>query len=92
MNIRLQLSLATLLFIPAAQADAADIAHGQALVQQHCMSCHDNRVYTRPNRRVTNLAGLKKQVKRCELALELKWFDEDINDVAGYLNESFYKF
>ena len=92
MNIRLQLSLATLLLIPVAQADAADNAHGQALVQQHCMACHDNGVYTRPNRRVTSLAGLKNQVKRCELSLELKWFDDDINDVTGYLNESFYKF
>lgn len=92
MNIRLQLSLATLLLIPAALAGAADVGHGQALVQQHCMACHDNAVYTRPNRRVTNLAGLQKQVKRCELSLELKWFDEDINDVTGYLNESFYKF
>lgn len=92
MNIRLQLSLATLLLIPAAQADAADTAHGQALVQQHCMACHDNGVYTRPNRRVTSLDGLQKQVRRCELSLGLKWFDEDINAVTGYLNESFYKF
>ena len=92
MNFRLQLSFATLLLIPAAQADAADNARGQALVQQHCMACHDNGVYTRPNRRVTSMAGLQKQVTRCELSLGLKWFDEDINAVTGYLNDSFYKF
>ena len=92
MSFRLTLSLATLLLIPAMHAGAADIARGQSLVQQHCMSCHDNGVYTRPNRRINSLPGLQKQVRRCELSLGLKWFDDDINNVTGYLNETFYKF
>ena len=92
MKLRLQIVFFTLLSIPAAMATAADTAHGKNLTQQHCMSCHDNSMYTRDKRRVTTLAGLQNQVRRCELSLGLKWFDEDINDVTAYLNESFYKF
>jgi len=72
--------------------EAADTGHGKTLKQQHCMSCHDDGVYTRSDRRVKTLEGLHKQVKRCELTLELKWFDDDVNAVAGHLNEMFYKF
>jgi hypothetical protein len=31
-------------------------------------------------------------VQRCELALGLGWFDEEITGVADYLNENYYKF
>jgi cytochrome c553 len=75
--------------LPATQA--ADAERGKQLVDKHCTSCHDDSVYTRKNRRVTTLDGLKKQVRRCELNLGLKWFDEDINDVVSYLNSSYYK-
>ncbi len=92
MKSKLKIVLFTLLSFPAALAIAADTAHGKTLAQQHCTACHDNGVYTRENRRVTTLDGLRTQVRRCELSLGLKWFDEDINDVTGYLNESFYKF
>ena len=75
--------------LPATQA--ADAERGKQLVDKHCTSCHDDKVYTRENRRVTTLDGLKKQVKRCELNLGLTWFDEDINDVVNYLNSTYYK-
>ena len=70
----------------------ADTEHGQKLHDEHCMKCHDTGVYSRENRRVGNQDALVKQVKRCELNLGLRWFDNDINDVAQYLNQSFYKF
>jgi predicted site-specific integrase-resolvase len=41
---------------------------------------------------VTSLDGLERQVQRCETALGLRWFDEDIKDVASYLNHHFYSF
>lgn len=67
-------------------------ASGAELHQQHCTSCHDDGVYTRPDHRVTTLEGLRKQVQRCELSLGLKWFDEDIEAVTSYLNDNYYKF
>jgi cytochrome c553 len=92
MKTRFFILISSLLFIPAAVVSAADAGHGKSLVQQNCTACHDNGVYTRDNRRVTSLEGLNNQVKRCELTLELKWFEDDVKDVVTYLNESFYKF
>ncbi len=65
---------------------------GKALVDSHCYSCHGNEVYTRADRKVKSLGGLHKQVQRCELALGLGWFDDQIDDVAAYLNNGFYRF
>ena len=65
---------------------------GQELHDGNCLSCHDAGVYQRAERRVTTLEGLHKQVRRCELALGLNWFDEDIDAVSKHLNASYYKF
>ncbi|MEN8802234.1 MAG: cytochrome c [Thiogranum sp.] len=70
----------------------ADAEHGKQLHDEHCMKCHDTSVYTRETRRVTDNDALVKQVKRCELNLGLRWFDNDVNDVVQHLNQSFYKF
>lgn len=73
-------------------ATAADIDNGKSLHQKFCQSCHDSGVYTRPNRKVTTPGGLENQVRRCDMSLGLKWFEDDITDVAAYLNQSYYKF
>lgn len=88
----LPLCLAAVVAGTPALAVAADAARGNTLVQDNCMSCHDNGVYTREDRKVTTLGGLEKQVRRCELTLGLQWFDEDVADVVTYLNDAFYKF
>ena len=74
------------------QVYAADIKNGKQLQQANCMSCHDDGMYTREDRKVTTLDGLNKQVRRCELTLGLQWFDDDVSDVSAYLNDGFYKF
>jgi len=71
---------------------AADIENGKKLQQKNCMSCHDDSMYTRDNRRVNSLSALRTQVQRCESTLGLTWFDEEVDDVTAYLNQSFYKF
>ena len=65
---------------------------GQELVEANCKACHDSAVYTRENRRVKDIAGLNKQVRRCEQSLGLTWFDEDVDAVVTYLNVNYYKF
>ena len=70
----------------AAEPDGAKLHH------HNCTSCHDTRVYTRPERRVTSRDGLTAQVRRCELALGLTWFDDQIDAVATYLNDRYYQF
>ena len=91
--IKRSLTVASLVLAAAsAQAADFDLKSGKALVDQNCYECHKNEVYTRPDRRVTSRKALSTQVQRCELALGLKWFDEDIENAAAYLNQQFYHF
>jgi len=64
----------------------------QALHEQNCLKCHGTEVYTRPDRKVTSYDGLSRQVSRCETALGLRWFDEDIAAMTSYLNQNYYRF
>lgn len=89
---RLTFPLWIMLSLGATAAQAADPKQGHQLVESHCQRCHGSEVYTRPDRRVTSLPGLHKQVQRCEQMLGLAWFDEDINNTATYLNQEYYKF
>lgn len=65
---------------------------GKALYEKSCTGCHDAEVFTRDNRDVNTLEGLKKRVKQCSLAAESKWVDDEISTVVDYLNKNFYKF
>ena len=78
--------------LAAGSAHAGDAAKGQQLVETNCVRCHGSEVYTRADRKVTSLPGLEKQVQRCEQMLGLTWFDDDINNAATYLNQTYYKF
>ena len=92
MHKRLLILTTTCLIAAAALPATAADDNGAVLHQENCTSCHDDSVYTRKDRRVTSMAGLKKQVQRCELSLGLKWFEEDVDDVVSYLNSTYYKF
>jgi cytochrome c553 len=92
MHKRLLILTTTCLLAAAALPATAAADNGATLHQEHCTSCHDDSVYTRKDRRVTSMDGLKKQVQRCELSQGLKWFDEDVDDVVAYLNSTYYKF
>jgi len=89
MKNALSLLFATLLIAGTAQARADE---GQALHDAHCQKCHDSSVYTRENRRVKSLDGLRKQIRRCEQSLGLRWFDDQLDSVVRYLNDNYYRF
>ena len=83
------LSLCLTAALPILAAEDKEVAD---LYQFNCTSCHGAEVYTRTDRKVTSLASLESQVRRCEQNLGLKWFDDDITDMAAYLNTHYYKF
>ena len=92
MNMR-SIPLFTVLgLLTAAPAAAADVQAGKKLHDQHCMQCHDSGVYTREDRRVNSLDALHKQVRRCDASLGLRWFDQDVESVVKYLNQTWYNF
>jgi len=87
------------LALTASAPALADASRGKALHEQYCIGCHANMtggkpelLYTRSDRRVRDLAGLRRQVRRCEQNLELKWFEDDIDSVVEFLNSSYYHF
>jgi len=86
----LPISMPTLaLLIPLAAAGAEDT---EALVQKNCIGCHGSEVYTRPDRRIQSFSSLETQVRRCSVNLDLAWFEDEIEDVAQYLNRKYYHF
>jgi mono/diheme cytochrome c family protein len=80
-------------------ADKVELQAGEKLVKTHCISCHASSyggdgsgIYTREYRKVRSLNGLKAQVTNCNTMLNLKWFDDDEQQVVQYLNHTYYHF
>ena len=78
---------------------AADIQAGRHLHEKNCTACHASLmkgkptlVYTRPNRRVKSYDGLLAQVRRCVATLGSEWPQRDIENLAAFLNTTYYKF
>jgi len=73
-------------------ANAADLTNGSLLHAEKCTSCHDTAAYTRENRIVQSLPGLGTQVRFCKDNLGVAWFDDEVDDVVGFLNKNYYHF
>jgi cytochrome c553 len=91
-RILLDCTVAAAILLGAVNAFAEPGEQAESLYENNCLSCHGSEIYTRDERMVASLDGLERQVQRCETALGLRWFDDDIKDVAAYLNDRFYKF
>ena len=76
--------------------NAADAHPGKALHDENCVNCHmgnhDEKFYTKENRRVKDFKGLGSMVKMCDANLGTALFDEDMDEITNYLNDSYYKF
>lgn len=96
---------ALMLFSAAAHADPfakADPKAGKSAYEEaKCQSCHNalkelggdgNRIFTRPNRRVKDSQGLLRMVSVCVDRTGAAVFPEDMEHIAAYLNQQFYKF
>lgn len=71
---------------------AADLEHGKSLHNDKCQGCHDARIYTRPNRIIHSFEDLHARVEFCDTASKAGFSPQDIDDVVGYLNATYYKF
>jgi hypothetical protein len=75
-------------------------AAGQKLFEEaKCNGCHakmmggdGNRLFTRPDRKVTDAKSLASRIRACATQLNVQWFPEDEEHVAAWLNSRFYKF
>jgi mono/diheme cytochrome c family protein len=79
--------------LPAASAQpAAPSARGELLYSTHCIACHSREVHWRQKKLATDWASLAAQVRRWAGNSGLGWSDDEIADVARYLNAVHYRF
>ncbi len=88
--------LALLLASVAARPDTvlaqAAPSRGQLLYGTHCIACHDARLHWRDQRRAVDWPTLRAWVRHWQGAEQLRWSDDDIDEVARHLNDTIYRF
>ena len=77
--------------VAQAQPPAAT-SGGALLYDTHCVACHTTQIHWRDVKLATNWTGLVTQVRRWQANLGLQWTEQEIDDVASYLNRTIYKF
>ena len=78
--------------IPASPQLRAGESRGALLYSTHCAACHTAEIHWREKSLVTNMDSLKFQVRRWQASIGLNWTEDELTDVAGYLNATYYGF
>ena len=73
-------------------AVAADKERGRTLYENHCVVCHTPKVHSRPTRIPLTIDELRQIVANWAREENLRWSDEDVNDVVWYLNTTRYRY
>lgn len=71
---------------------AQDLERGRMLHENHCRMCHESIAYKRSGHIARNIEEVRAQVTRWQNNTDLRWSDEDIDNVAAYLAQRYYKF
>ncbi len=94
-----QLLTLSLLALSTAAVAAGDPKLGKPLHDKQCVACHTKqfggdgtKIYTRTPRLINDKTALGQRVAMCAAQTGAKWFPEDEEHVAAYLNQQFYKF
>ncbi len=85
----------SVLFGNPANADAQpirDATRGELLYSTHCIACHSAKVHWRDKQLVTDWTSLQAQVRHWEGFSGLGWGDDDVVQVARYLNALHYHY
>ena len=67
-------------------------SRGELLYETNCVSCHTKEIHWRDRKLVTDWASLTAQTRRWQRNAGLGWSDEDVEEVARYLNATIYRF
>jgi cytochrome c553 len=94
-----------LMLLATSTAQAAPFAKGHAdngkklFARYECSTCHEGKVggdgsaiFTRKNRRVTSASNLVDQIERCSGAIGAQLSEQEKQDLAAHLNQTYYKF
>jgi mono/diheme cytochrome c family protein len=80
----------TALATPGTPISAQDFDRGEALYKNHCKECHEALAHKRPGSRINSIGDVRSWVTSWSNHSNLDWSNDDINDVADYLNKKFY--
>jgi mono/diheme cytochrome c family protein len=69
-----------------------ELQRGRALYDTRCIGCHDRSVHQRESRLAQDFPSLRAQVIRWNANIGGEWRSEEIDQVAAYLNDRYYKF
>jgi len=75
----------------SSERSRADMMRGGELYRTHCRDCHTAQVHWRNQRLVRSWDDLRYQVTRWQKIAGQNWSREDADDVAAYLNRTFYE-
>jgi len=85
------LAAACLCACAALAAEPRDPDRGRLLYEVQCFACHSNQAHWRNKRVVQSWRQLIDEVGRWERSAGQSWSEEDIHDVAAYLNGLYYR-
>lgn len=72
---------------------AADKEEAKALFNEtNCLKCHGVNTFKPREHKVNNFLKLHKVIGQCANGNSVGWFEEEIEDVASYLNDEYYHF
>ena len=77
---------------PVLARTKTDALRGELLYSTHCIGCHNAQLHWRDRKAANNWASLKAEVERWQRTSGLDWREEDVADVARYLNTLYYRF
>lgn len=86
--------LAVLLATPLpaqAQSTSPSPSRGQLLYTTHCSACHSSQMHWREKKQVNDWPSLLAQVRFWQTQASLSWSDDDVTQVAVYLNATYYR-
>ena len=76
----------------AQPAPKPEASLGEQLYSTQCDSCHTTQVHWREKRIAKDWPSLVVQVRRWQSNAGLGWTDEEVSEVARYLNARYYHF
>lgn len=76
----------------AGAQQAAEPSRGELLYSMHCVECHTTQIHWRDKKRATDWISLRDEVRRWQGVLGLQWRDDEVEDVARFLNTQHYHY
>jgi mono/diheme cytochrome c family protein len=71
---------------------SGDASRGELLYTTYCIACHNVKIHWRDKKDARDWTSLNSEVNRWQGISGLAWSDDDIAEVARYLNILYYHY